>query len=106
MRKEPDGTSLAADQDVDVRSPRRRRKLDASAAAECLVTVVLKVDLGGCFARNSWSRRLLMFIDSWERWWVESLLMTVVALRDKVRVPPCKDFICFRVSSELYFNGD
>lgn len=50
---------------------------------ECLVTVVLKVDLGGCFANGSWLGRL-PWNDHWQREWVETLLMTVVSLRDKV----------------------
>ena len=56
----------------------------SSASPECLVTVVLKASMGGIFEPTSWFRPVLFFLDSWERTWIENLLMTVVALRDKV----------------------
>ncbi len=50
---------------------------------ECLVTLVLSVDFGGLLSRRSWLWPIVG--EALSMPWLENLLMTVVALRDKVR---------------------
>ncbi len=55
---------------------------DASPAT--LVTIVVKVDLGGWFAAESWLRPLVW---PFRRFYFETMLNSIVSLRDEVRAP-------------------
>lgn len=50
---------------------------------ECLVTMVVKMDFGGWLDASTWGG---YFMESSRQAWIEHVLMTVVALRDKVSV--------------------
>lgn len=78
--------------------PRYRRNSGSGGAAdvgpprsgslnstECLVTLVLSIDLGGWLGARTLLRYTLPFWSELQRPWVEALLMSLVALGNKVR---------------------
>lgn len=56
--------------------------VNCTESPEALVTMVLKIDLGGMLSPNSFFHPLSHFL-SIEDSWIESILMTVVSLRDR-----------------------
>lgn len=56
---------------------------DPSKSPESLVTMVLKVDLGGICGSNSWLGAISNLMGLRDAW-IESMLMTVVCLKDRV----------------------
>lgn len=112
-RKEPDGTFIVLYQSITHRKAREsgpswfsftapvRAKVEAAGftiapllpeyvpgggpSQECLVTLVIKADLGGALADSSLSARLAPALTDAARWaLLEPLLMSVVRLRDRV----------------------
>jgi START domain len=69
---------------------RRSASLPALDSHECLVTLVLSLDLGGWLGANSCLRYWLPFWSELEACWVQKLLMTLVALGNKVRCVCCQ----------------
>lgn len=63
----------------------------AGVSQECLVTMVLKLDLGGWLSDQSRMGWLLRpFMHGIHSSYLEPMLMSVIALRDKVGAPlPC-----------------
>lgn len=55
----------------------------ASESPESLVTMVLKIDLNGIFSEDSLLSPIINFLGMKEAW-IESILMTVVTLKDRV----------------------
>ncbi|GMH36538.1 hypothetical protein BSKO_04406 [Bryopsis sp. KO-2023] len=56
---------------------------DPTKSPESLVTMVLKIDLGGICSSNSWLGSASSILGIREAW-IESMLMTVVCLKDRV----------------------
>lgn len=58
------------------------------SSPECLVTLVLSMDLGGWLGARTLLRYTLPFWSELQRGWVEALLMSLVALGNKVCFKP------------------
>lgn len=66
-------------------SPLLPRYTGGGPSQECLVTMVMKIDLGGWLSQRSLLRRLgSPLADTMLRAWLEPMLLSVVMLRDKV----------------------
>lgn len=73
----------------------------AAGSPECLVTLVLSMDLRGWLGARTLLRYTLPFWSELQRGWVESLLMSLVALGNKVSPRPpwnsCARSVCEQV---------